>query len=297
MPSAEDAVLAGHVVLVTGGSTGIGCACAEAALAAGASVVIAARGESDLEQARQRLEATRAAAAGGATPRVLAVPCDVSDAAAVHALIERVDGELGGVNGLVHAAAVIGPIGTVLDVDPDAWLDTIRINLFGTFLVARAAASSMRLRGGGRIVLLSGGGGTSAFPNFSAYGCSKAGVVRLAETLATELAASDIEVNALAPGFVATRIHDATLQAGTRAGAEYLQRTRDQLAQGGVPAGLAAAAAVFLLSPHSAGITGRLLAVPWDDYRQWPGHLPEIRDSDLFQLRRIVPRDRGAAWQ
>jgi NAD(P)-dependent dehydrogenase (short-subunit alcohol dehydrogenase family) len=295
MPSAEDAVLAGRIVLVTGGSTGIGYACAEAALAAGASVVIAARGQSDLAEARRRLKASTAA--GGDASQVLAVPCDVSDAGAVHALMARIDGELGGIDGLVHAAASIGPIGTVLDVDPEAWLDTIRINLFGTFLVARAAAASMRLRGGGRIVLLSGGGGTSAFPNFSAYGCSKAGVVRLAETLAAELAASDIEVNALAPGFVATRIHDATLQAGTRAGPDYLQRTREQLAEGGVPPGLAAAAAVFLLSPHSAGITGRLLAVPWDDYREWPGRLPEIRDSDLFQLRRIVPRDRGAAWQ
>ena len=280
-------VLAGRTVLVTGGSMGIGRACAEAAHAAGANIVIAARGEAALVQAADGL--------GG--ERVLARTCDVSDEAQVDALFTAAHDRFGAVDGVVHAAAVIGPIGAAVDVAAAEWLDAVRVNLFGTFLVARAAARSMKARGRGKIVLLSGGGATAPFPHYSAYACSKAAVVRLAETLAAELAPDGIEVNALAPGFVATRMHEATLAAGVRAGEAYLQRTREQLAEGGVPATLAASAAVFLLSAASDGISGRLLAAPWDDWRSWSDRVAEIRSTDVFTLRRIVPRDRGMAWQ
>jgi 3-oxoacyl-[acyl-carrier protein] reductase len=278
--------LAGRTVIVTGGSMGIGYACAEAALAAGANVLIAARGESALIAAADRL--------GGA--RVIARSCDVSDATQVDALFADAIEHFGAVDGVVHAAAVLGPIGEVTEVDEAEWFDAVRVDLFGAFLVARAAARVMKRRGG-KIVLLSGGGATAPFPRYSAYACSKAGVVRLAETLAAELAAYRIDVNALAPGFVATRIHAATLAAGARAGEAYLQKTQDQLESGGVPASLAAAAAVFLLSAQSDGITGRLLAAPWDQWQQWPERLDAIRTSDVFTLRRIVPRDRGMEWQ
>jgi NAD(P)-dependent dehydrogenase (short-subunit alcohol dehydrogenase family) len=283
--------LADRTVLVTGGSMGIGLACAEAALRAGARVAIAARGERQLEVARQQLEAQ--AGAG----RVSAHRCDVADAGAVDAMIDGVLERYGGLDGVVHAAAVIGPVGMVIDVDPDDWLDTVRTDLFGSFLVVRAAAAVMRDRGRGRIVLLSGGGATGPFPNFSAYACSKAAVVRLAETAAHELAPFGITVNALAPGFVATRMHDATLQAGARAGEEYLERTRAELATGGVPASRAGEAAVFLLSEASDGITGRLYAAPWDDMEEWTRRSGQIAASDVFTLRRIVPRDRGEQWQ
>jgi 3-oxoacyl-[acyl-carrier protein] reductase len=151
--------------------------------------------------------------------------------------------------------------------------------------------------GGGRIVLFAGGGAAAPFPNYTAYACGKAGLVRLTETVALELAPARIQVNCIAPGFVVTRLHEQTLAAGERAGKDFLEMTRQQIEKGGVSASVGAEAAVFLVSDAAEGITGKFVAAPYDGYGEWPGHLEELSGSDLFTLRRIVPRDRGMDWQ
>ena len=282
--------LTGRIAVVTGGSTGIGLACAEELARAGASVVLCARGAVQLEAA------ARAVAKEGAR-RVRVVSADVSVPDDVDRVFDAAD-EWGGATAIVHAAAILGPIGPMVSVDPGKWFDALRVNLFGTHLVVREGARRMIDRGQqGAVVLFSGGGGGYAFPNYSAYACSKVAVVRLAETLAEELAPYGIRVNCLAPGFVATRMHEATLRAGDAAGREYLLRTKAELERGGTPASLAARATRFLLSARAAGITGRFVSAPWDDWEHWPEHIAELDGSDLFTLRRIVPRDRGKDWQ
>lgn len=302
--------LAGRGVVVTGGSSGIGYACAEEVLRAGGRVVLSARGAERVARAVALL----AGEYGGG--RVHGVVADVGVEGDVARLFREAEGWLGAVTGVIHAAGIQGPIGPTAEVEPAAWLEAVRINLFGSYLVAAAAVRVMggaevaegaaaRGDGGavGSIVLLSGGGAATPFPRYTAYAASKAGVVRLAESLAVEVAELGIRVNALAPGFVATPIHEATLAAGELAGSEYLRRTREQLAEGGVPAELAARAAVFLLSDESVGITGRLVSAPWDRWWEWPERLGRSGQpggaaaDDLFRLRRIVPRDRGGEWQ
>lgn len=294
--------LAGRGVVVTGGSSGIGRAVAEEVLRAGGRVVVAARGAERLELVVEELSGEF----GGDGVRGVAV--DIGEASDVERLFEEAEKWLGAVAGVVHAAGVQGPIGPTCEVDPEAWFETLRINLHGSYLVAAAGVrylSRMRVAAdgggevgaGGSIVLLSGGGAATPFPRYTAYAASKAGVVRLAESLALEVAPLGIRVNALAPGFVATPIHEATLAAGAAAGEEYLRRTKEELVGGGVPAELAGRAAVFLLSEESAGISGRLVSAPWDRWWEWPLRRDEIEGSELFTLRRVVPRDRGGDWQ
>ena len=285
-------MLSGKNILVTGGSLGIGFAIAEACVRNGAGVMIVAREKQALDAARESL----AKIDGAAT--VAAVTGDVSDAESVQNIFESFTSTFGCLDGVVNSAGIYGPIGTIADVDPDEWLKAIHVNLFGSFLVARAACSRMRTSGGGRIVLLSGGGAATPFPNYTAYATSKIGVVRLVETIAIEMAPYNIEVNALAPGFVATRLHEQTLAAGAdAAGQAFLDTTKKQLAGGAVPPSIAANASVLLLSDAAKGITGKFVAAPYDGWKDWPAHVSQLQETDIFTLRRILPKERGMDWQ
>jgi NAD(P)-dependent dehydrogenase (short-subunit alcohol dehydrogenase family) len=260
-------------VLVTGGSMGIGRAIAEELAAAGMELVLVARGEAELE-------ATRAALPGEGHR---AHAFDVSDEGAwaeVAAGLDRL-------HGLVTAAGVLEPVGPVGSYAPSEFRRAIEINLFGTLLAAHHCLPALRAAGGA-VVTFSGGGATGPLPRYDAYAASKAAVVRLTENLAAELAAEGIRANAVAPGFVATRIHEATLAAGPAAvGADYFARTERDLAEGGVPASEAAQLVRLLLDAEAAPFSGKLLSAQWDPWRQ-----PEFRarlaaEPDLATLRRI----------
>jgi NAD(P)-dependent dehydrogenase (short-subunit alcohol dehydrogenase family) len=265
-------------VLVTGGRMGIGFAVAHECLRLNARVVICARDSSAVFKAVEELKNV------AGKDRVEGAVADVTDLAQIENALDLLESHFGPVTSLVHAAAVQGPAGEITSVDPAQWLDAVRIDLFGGFLTARQTCARMK-KAGGRIVLLSGGGATAPLPELTAYACSKAGIVRLAETIAIEMAPHGIEVNALAPGLVATRMLDQAVAAGRIPKIEP------------VPAKVAAEAAAFLISDRARGITGKLLAAPYDGWGEWPRHLEELKDSDLFTLRRIVPRDRGMDWQ
>jgi 3-oxoacyl-[acyl-carrier protein] reductase len=269
--------MSGRRVLVTGASRGIGAACARALASAGAVVIGVSRGGAALE------------AAVGALPGDdhLAIAIDVADASAWEAAMAVVDAS-GPLHGLVHAAGVIGPIGPIGEVAPAEFRAAIGINLVGTFLALHHAVPRMRAAGGGAGVTFSGGGATGPLGRYDAYAASKAAVIRLTENVASVAAAAGVRLNAIAPGFVATAIHDATLAAGPdNAGAAYYERTQDGLRTGGVPAELAAELACFLLGPEAVGITGRLLSAQWDPWRDETFRARLRAEPDLGMLRRI----------
>jgi len=269
---------------------GIGFESARRCIAYGANVMICARGAAALDDAVAKLVAENSSG------DVASVSADVGEEGQVDGLLAAFTERFGRCDGVIHAAGVYGPIGPIVDVEPGAWWDALRVNLFGTFLVARAAAKRMRHHGGGRMVLFAGGGASTPFPNYTAYASSKVAVVRFAETIAEELAPA-IEVNAIGPGFVATRLHEQTLTAGEAAAGAFLQKTKAALESGGVPATVGAEAAAFLVSDAAKGITGKFVAAPYDDYEAWPQRLEALAGSELFTLRRVLPRERGLDWQ
>jgi len=284
--------LEGRSAIITGASQGLGRAIAEAFVRAGAHVLLAARDGALLDRVRHEL-----AALAPPGRQVHAQRADVSRLEDVAALRARAEQVLPDVTIVVNNAGVYGPIGPFEEVPWDQWKQAIEINLFGTVLMCREVVPVMRRQGYGKIINLSGGGATAPLPRFSSYAASKVAVVRLTETLAEELRDCNIDVNAIAPGALNTRLLDEVLQSGPeKAGAEFHARAMRQRQEGGAPLHRAASLAVFLASAASDGISGRLLSALWDRWEGLPEKRDELARSDVFTLRRIVTADRGLAW-
>ncbi len=277
--------------LVTGGSQGLGKTIAEHFLREGANVVLCARSEKDLISARDALAAKFPAR------KISARICDVSNESQVSELVAFALRELGSLEALVLNAGVYGPMGPTESVSLDDWRRALDINLFGVLLPCRAVIPHFKKAGRGKIIVLSGGGATNPLPNISAYAASKAAVVRLMETLAEELREFHVDVNAIAPGALATRLVDEVLLAGPeKVGAAFFEKNKGWKEKGAVPLELGADLAVCLASAESDGITGKLISAQWDPWNDLQKHRDELARSDIYCLRRIVPEDRGKKW-
>jgi len=185
--------LEGKVVLVTGGSRGIGLDTAHRLVEEGARVVICARKQEGLEAAREAL--------GG---DVLAVAAHVGKPDQVEALFQAVMDKHGRIDVLINNVGMNIMTGAVADTDPGLWNKIIDTNLTGTFLCSRRAAQEMRKQKAGKIVTVTSIAGHRAAPAMGVYGIAKAAMEMLTKVLAAELASDNIQVNAVAPAMVKT---------------------------------------------------------------------------------------------
>lgn len=276
--------------LITGGSQGLGKVIAEHFLREGASVVLCARGEKELLVTRDAL------AKKFSPQKVLAKSCDVANEGQVNEFIAFALRELGSLQALVLNAGIYGPMGPTESVSLVEWRRALDINLYGVLLPCRAIIPYFKKAGRGKIVVLSGGGATNPLPNISSYAASKAAAVRLAETLAEELRPFHVDVNAIAPGALATRLVDEVLAAGPeKVGAAFFEKNRQWKEKGATPPELGARLAVYLASAESDGITGKLISAQWDPWEKLHEFNTDL-NSDIYTLRRIAPKDRGKTW-
>ena len=289
----RDAPLAGRSAVITGANQGLGRAIAEHFVRAGASVLLTARGEELLKKTAAEL----AALATLPKQQVLARVADVSKEADCNATALQAFAELDNPCVLVNNAGVYGPFGLIEDNDWAEWVKAIEINLFGTILMCRAFLPHMRSAKYGKIINLSGGGATAPLPRISSYAASKAAVVRFTETLAEETRGAGIDVNAIAPGALNTRLMDDLIAAGPeKVGQTFFEKMTKTRDSGGTPLDKGAELSVFLASAASDGISGRLLSAVWDDWANLPGKRDELAKGDIYTLRRITPEDRGG-WK
>ncbi len=286
--------LANRNAIVTGGSQGLGRAIVEAFVREGANVLLCARDERVAAELAGTLQKT----VPREGQRVLAQGCDVSSVEEVETLFGVGDAAFEGpLHVLVNNAGIYGPKGPTEEVDFEEWKRCVDINLHGTLLPCRAAMRRFKAGGYGKIVNLSGGGATNPMPNISAYAASKAAVVRLTETLALELREHRVDVNAVAPGALNTRLLDEVLAAGPEVvGEKFYQQSRKQAQEGGVPLELGAELCVYLASAESDGVTGKLISAKWDPWKRLHEYRDELDRTDIYALRRITPEDRGKTW-
>ena len=284
--------LSGRTALITGANQGLGLAIARAYVSAGAHVLLCARDVDKLQEAKKSISSL---AAPSQTVEIHGA--DVSDESQVGELVQHAFSIFPRVDILVNNAGIYGPKGKIEDVDWHEWVRSIEINLFGSILMCRAMLPHFRKNRYGKIIQLSGGGATNPLPYLSAYAASKAAVVRFMETLAGEVEEDHIDVNAIAPGALNTRLLDEVLEAGPeKVGQRFYERSLKQKSEGGAPLEKGADLAVFLASAASDGITGKLISALWDPWPDLPQHFEDLHKTDVYTLRRIVPKDRGMDW-
>lgn len=277
--------------IITGATQGLGYAIAEAFLSHGADVLICSRTLVDLKSAKSRLQT--------AFPRrrVEIEVADVADELDVRRLFHTAERCFGNYQIVVNNAGVHGPIGPFEESDVEHWGRAISINLLGAARVSKYAVKHFKQAKYGKVINLSGGGATSPQFGLSAYGAAKAGLVRFTETLALECAHFGIDVNAVAPGALLTRLTVELELAGPRAiGDKAHKRVVEMRAKGGSSLKRAAELCVYLSSVDSNGLSGRLISAVWDPWPFSPEQIKEIMACDIYSLRRIVPTDRGRTW-
>lgn len=238
--------LQGHTALVTGASHGIGRAIALAYAAHGADVAV------NYAHDREAAEALVAEIAALGR-RAIALKADVSDAEEVRRMVEQAEAALGPIDRLVNNAGIVLRA-SLFDITPEMWDQVMDVNAKGVFLVSQAVARGMMARNGGVIVNISSMRGVEGSESSMHYAASKAAVIALTKCFARELAPK-VRVNAIAPGYVDTRIQ-----------ADLAPEKRHAIEQGtplkrfGIPEDIARTA-VYFASDDSAYVTGQTLLV------------------------------------
>jgi 3-oxoacyl-[acyl-carrier protein] reductase len=224
---------------------------------------------------------------GSGPSRVLEIPLDIRHKEELNGAVNKVVDRFGTIDVLVNCAGVLGPIGPTAAVPVDAWVEAVEINLLGSFYLTRAVLPLMLAHNSGKIIHFSGGGAAYARPFFTAYGASKAALVRFTESLAEELGESHVDVNIIAPGPVNSRMWNQMRSSGGAGGPKTLNEIKNMEETGGVPPERAAELAVFLASERSNGLTGRLISAIHDDWKVFDRRIPEIMRSEAGTLRRV----------
>jgi meso-butanediol dehydrogenase / (S,S)-butanediol dehydrogenase / diacetyl reductase len=247
----------GKRCLLTGAAGGIGAATASRICAAGGRVVLGDRDEAEISRLAGELRE-----AGGDAH---ALAFDVSDDDAVRAAIETGVELIGGLDALITNAGIL-TTGEIEEVRPESFRRTLEVNLVGTFLCIRHAVPHLRKCGAGAIVCMASQAGIEGVPGASSYAASKFGVVGLAQSLARELAADGIRVNAVAPGLVDTPMLAGYFQQKAQMrGAAVEEMVAEALEE--VPIGRLATAEevadviVFLASDLAAYVSGATMPI------------------------------------
>jgi len=265
-------------VILTGAGGGIGKVITRHFLNAGDHLILIDISEENLRQLKKSLNNNN-----GEIDYYVA---DISSEDDVQSMFEKIKKKYDRIDVLINNAGIQKPIGPFKKNNLKLWKKNVEVNLIGAVNMTHSVLPSMIRYRKGKIINLSGGGSTSPRQNFSAYAVAKTGIVRFTEILALELSEYNIDVNAISPGSINTKMLDEVIESKEFAGKEFKDALKRK-SQGGNNPEIAASLISYLASDDSDGITGKLISAIWD-----PWNTKEFQDlcksdRDFATLRRI----------
>lgn len=196
----------------------------------------------------------------------------------------------------INCSGIQGQLGPSSKLSYEEMKVVFNVNLFSSIFFTNYFANKVRERDKLSIIHFSGGGSTSPRPLFMSYSLSKTSLLRFIENFATENWTGNIKINAIAPGVMPSKMQVEIVEN------ESLRQSKDyvislkSLSDQKYDTTKILSLCDFLLTDRSEGITGKLISAEWDNWAEWPNHVDEFKNSDLYTLRRITARDRGQEW-
>ncbi len=268
---------AGRIAVVTGAGRGIGKAIAWRLAQDGYRLSLWARTSSEVDRVAREISE------GGG--EAMAVVTDVARWESVRQATDQTIERFGRIDILVNNAGIGGQRKPVAEADPAAWAETINVDLTGQFHCMRTILPGMIQQGNGKIVNVAGGGAGEPYPGNSAYAAAKAALVRLSETVAHEVREHHIQVNAMTPGLVVTRLTEDALHQYEANEPERAAQFRQSLETQAFDPEKGAELVAYLCSSAADGLTGRWLTVH-DQWRELVNDPAKLMEEDLYVLRR-----------
>jgi 3-oxoacyl-[acyl-carrier protein] reductase len=209
--------------------------------------------------------------------------------------LDEIDSEVI-LSGIIHTVGDQKPIGPLMTQNMELIRKSVEVNFISAILVSKFFVSRSEQSKNSSIIFISGGGATFPREDFAIYGSAKAALIRMVETLSFELKNFGISVNAISPGNLPSMMMNEILNSRNQVSVNEVTTAQTTLEVEDVNVSKVIELCDFLLTESGNKITGRLISPKWDHWKNWLPHLNELKESDLYTLRRITAKDRGLNW-
>ena len=273
--------------IITGANQGLGLEIAKHFYQLGANIILCARDKKKLINVIKLFTKK-------SDQIIIAEKCDVSKPKDVDMFFKKILKKVKNIDVLINNAGIYGPKGNIENISWKDFKKTLDINLFGSIYFVKKIIPYFKKKNKGKIIQISGGGAASPLPFFSAYATSKAGIVRFVENVSKELNTYKIDINAIAPGPINTRMLDEVLRENPKnVGRTFYKKSVIQKKNGGTDIKKILYCIEFLSHKKSDRISGKLISVLWDNWKNFNKFKKDLRSSDIGNLRRVTGRERN----
>lgn len=273
---------------ISGASGFVGLMITEHLASQGKDLLLSARNENRLQEIVENL------AKRYPHQHFVAFQCDLASPYLWKSAIEVLNGFT--VSEYINCSGIQGQLGPSSEIEYEEMNAVFNVNLFSSIYFTNYFAKKLTKNEKLSIIHFSGGGSTSPRPLFMSYSLSKTSLLRFIENFALENLNENIKINAIAPGVMPSKMQSEVVENKSLYDSKDFTSSLKSLTDQNYDSTKLLRLSDFLLSEKSKGISGKLISAEWDNWEDWPNHLDQLKNTDLYTLRRITGRDRGQQW-